>query len=84
VTGDGCYTLAPGIRVRRETFGLLFYDSRTTHMTFVRSGDLLEVVRDRDAGARLVVRSGGTDGKVERLREVLMKKGLINDTRACI
>jgi len=30
------------VRVRKEDFGLLFYDTRSTRLTFVRSGDALE------------------------------------------
>jgi len=29
------------VRVREESFGLLFYDTRSTGLTFVRSGDSL-------------------------------------------
>jgi hypothetical protein len=29
------------VRVRQEDFGLLFYDTRSTRLTFVRSGDRL-------------------------------------------
>ena len=29
------------VRVRREDFGLLFYDTRSTRLTYVRSGESL-------------------------------------------
>lgn len=36
------YLVPDWVRVRRESFGLLFYDTRSTRLTFVRSGDALE------------------------------------------
>jgi len=35
------YALTPGVQVRREDFGLLFYDSRGPRLTFVHSGPWL-------------------------------------------
>src|SRR5665811_1547000 len=35
------YLVPPWVRVRREEFGLLFYDTRDTKLTFVRSGSSL-------------------------------------------
>ena len=35
------YLVPDWVRVRREDFGLLFYDTRSTRLTFVRSGDRL-------------------------------------------
>jgi putative mycofactocin binding protein MftB len=36
------YLIPDWVRVRKESFGLLFYDTRSTKLTFVRSGDSLE------------------------------------------
>ena len=36
------YLVPDQVRVRREDFGLLFYDTRSTRLTFVRSGDRLD------------------------------------------
>lgn len=36
------YLVPDWVRVRRESFGLLFYDTRSTRLTFVRSGEALE------------------------------------------
>lgn len=36
------YGLAPGVSVRKESFGLLFYNAKDTNLTFVRSGDLID------------------------------------------
>jgi hypothetical protein len=35
------YLVPDHVRVRQEDFGLLFYDTRSTRLTFVRSGDRL-------------------------------------------
>ena len=35
------YLVPEWVRVRRESFGLLFYDTRSTKLTFVRSGGSL-------------------------------------------
>ena len=35
------YVVPDWIRVRRESFGLLFYDTRSTRLTFVRCGESL-------------------------------------------
>ena len=35
------YLVPDWVRVRAEDFGLLFYDTRSTRLTFVRSGDRL-------------------------------------------
>jgi hypothetical protein len=54
------YLVPDWVRVRPEDFGLLFYDTRSTRLTFVRSGDAL--VPPPFTGARRVlgVRPGGT------------------------
>jgi putative mycofactocin binding protein MftB len=73
------------VRVRREDFGLLFYDTRSTRLTFVRSGDNLEpppftgakrVLRVRQAGADGRATSGGRPALV-RLLDGLVAKGLV-------
>jgi putative mycofactocin binding protein MftB len=48
----------PWVRVRREDFGLLFYDTRSTRLTFVRSGDRLEAPPFTGADRLLRVRTG--------------------------
>jgi putative mycofactocin binding protein MftB len=67
------------VRVRRESFGLLFYDTRSTMLTYVRSGDKLvppgftgpgRVLRLSDPSAR-------THPAMERLLKNLAAKGLI-------
>jgi len=36
------YGGAAGVSVRKESFGLLFYNARDTNLTFVKSGDLID------------------------------------------
>jgi putative mycofactocin binding protein MftB len=68
------------VRVRREGFGLLFYDTRSTKLTFVRSGDVLAPVAS-PAGRpmlRLPTETGSELSPVlSRLLENLVRKGLL-------
>jgi putative mycofactocin binding protein MftB len=79
LTEDACYHLSPGVRVRREAFGLLFYNSRDTKLTFVKSGDLLDIETLSPGSRGLTIHSDISEGeaKVMRLLETLRKKGLI-------
>ena len=75
------YHLSAGVRARREDFGLLLYSSKEGKLTFVKSGDLLEVINDHDGGCRLVV-NGTDDGpraKAKHLFHALRKQGLIDE-----
>jgi putative mycofactocin binding protein MftB len=37
------YTISPSVRVRKEAFGLLFYNTEDSRLTFVKSGDILQI-----------------------------------------
>ena len=67
------------VRVRRESFGLLFYDTRSTRLTFVRSGEIL--APPPFTGPERVLRVGPLDDgrrpAVSRLLQSLVAKGLI-------
>jgi putative mycofactocin binding protein MftB len=82
------YLVPDWVRVRRESFGLLFYDTRSTRLTFVRSGDSL--APPPFTGSRRVLRvglpgEGSGEGRhppasrpsVARLLQNLVAKGLI-------
>jgi putative mycofactocin binding protein MftB len=72
------YLVPDWVRVRRESFGLLFYDTRSTRLTFVRSGDSLEP--PPFTGSRRVLRmvsAGGPRPAVSRVLHNLISKGLI-------
>jgi putative mycofactocin binding protein MftB len=81
-----CYRLSPGVRARRERFGLLFYNSRDTKLTFVKSGEFFDVAPDSECDFRLTVCRDNSEGegKIKRLLEALLKKGLIVETRISV
>jgi putative mycofactocin binding protein MftB len=75
---DPEYLVPEWVRVRRESFGLLFYDTRSTRLTFVRSGDSL--VAPPFTGPRRLLgvdRREGTEPGLSRLLEDLEAKGLL-------
>lgn len=73
------YRLSPWARVRQEEFGLLFYDTRSTTMTFVRSGDALVAppFDDRTCPLRVVPRSPAEELRVIHVLDGLEAKGLV-------
>jgi putative mycofactocin binding protein MftB len=73
------YVVPGTVRVRPEDFGLLFYDTRTTNLTFVRSGERLGVGTGAPGEERELLLAG-RDGRHEatvRLLRTLQEKGLI-------
>jgi putative mycofactocin binding protein MftB len=78
------YLIPDWVRVRRESFGLLFYDTRSTKLTFVRSGDAL--APPPFAGPDRLLHVGALQGSrraaVGRLLENLVDRGLIVATEA--
>jgi putative mycofactocin binding protein MftB len=54
------YLVPDWVRVRQEDFGLLFYDTRSTRLTFVRSGDHL--IPPPFTGVRRELRLSGAAG----------------------
>lgn len=76
--GDREYLVPDWVRIRRESFGLLFYDTRSTRLTFVRSGDGL--VAPPFTGSRRALGVNARDGAplaLSRLLQDLVAKGLI-------
>lgn len=73
------YTVPRWVRVRREEFGLLFYDMRDTKLTFVRSGSSLAAPSFTGQDRRLGVQceSERRERAVGRLLEKLEAKGLV-------
>jgi putative mycofactocin binding protein MftB len=67
------YPLADGIKARRESFGLLFYNSKTTSLTFVHSGNLFEVAEE----GTLFAKEEGT--RFTSALFLLINKGLVRD-----
>jgi putative mycofactocin binding protein MftB len=87
------YRLTDGVQVRREKFGLLFYDYRGPKLYFLPSSDLIE--DDFFNGIRTapqLVESVCAEhewprqevlGKVSRILELLKTKGLIHEQSVC-
>ena len=75
---NGTYLVPDWVRVRRESFGLLFYDTRSTRLTYVRSGDSLDPPPFTGPCRRLTITApGGTSPALERVLRNLVTKGLI-------
>lgn len=73
------YLVPDWVRVRRESFGLLFYDTRSTKLTFVRSGDGLRPPPFNGARRALALGPAGEHRReaLARLLENLTAKGLL-------
>jgi len=74
------YAVPPSVRVRKEFFGLLFYHTLDSRLTFVKSKNLLRVVA-LPAGGKMLVASAdlASRAKIKRLLDFLLKKGLIRE-----
>jgi putative mycofactocin binding protein MftB len=87
------YVLEEGVQVRREKFGLLFYDYRGPRLYFVPSQDLLEDgffdgTQCTDAVVETTCRTHGwpqalVRERVGRLLSILEEKGLIHEQPIC-
>ena len=75
------YQLHPACRVRRERFGLLFYDLRGPRLLFAETGALLspEAFRHGLDGDALSARSPAVRGPLERLLQSLVAKGFLRE-----
>jgi putative mycofactocin binding protein MftB len=75
---DLCYAISPAARVRKETFGLLFYNTEDSRLTFVKSGDILRI-QTLPNGAKLIAADlkPETQARVRKLLDHLLKKRLI-------
>lgn len=82
------YGLNRGVQVRREKFGLLFYDYRGPRLYFVPSGELLDVTffEGNQAVSEAVeafhaqhdLPKDQIQERVEQIVQLLEKKGLIH------
>lgn len=78
------YTLHPACRVRREAFGLLFYDLRGPRLLFAQTGDLLEPGELEDGVEAGTGSAGGDNGsaaapRLARLFATLAEKGFLRE-----
>jgi len=72
------YLVPEHVRVRSEDFGLLFYDTRSTRLTFVRSGDRLTPPPFTGARRALALTAAAeSDAALSRVLADLVKKGLL-------
>ena len=73
------YVVPGSVRVRPEDFGLLFYDTRTTNLTFVRSGERLAIAPGAPGEERELLLAGADvrHAVTARLLQTLQEKGLI-------
>jgi len=87
------YRLSDGVQVRKEVFGLLFYDYRGPRLYFVPSGDLIGDAffqGDRTAGQLIDAIASENPwprewigDKVSQVLEMLEGKGLIYGESIC-
>jgi len=77
-TEPAIYTVSPSARVRKEAFGLLFYNTEDSRLTFVKSGDLLQIKALPHGAKRIAARlEPETQTRVTKLLDHLLKKRLI-------
>jgi putative mycofactocin binding protein MftB len=75
---DSCYAISLPVRVRKEAFGLLFYNTEDSRLTFVKSGDLLRIISLPHEAKRITARlEPETQTRVRKLLDHLLKKRLI-------
>ncbi len=80
------YVLHPDCRVRREEFGLLFYDLKGPKLLFVASGDLLEPDAFRPGSACAAALAGGVrpeQRRIASLLRTLVVKGFLLEQSLC-
>jgi putative mycofactocin binding protein MftB len=80
------YLVQPGVRVRSEAFGLLFYNTADTKLTFVKCGTSIRLSFG-DGGATQLVFSSDDEiatNEASDLLNRLSKKGLIVEAGTCI
>jgi putative mycofactocin binding protein MftB len=93
MSSDAVYFLADGVQVRKEKFGLLFYDYRGPRLYFVptkdligddffegkqSANDLLKSLVDKHSWPRESTREG-----VNHVLAALEEKGLIHEQSVC-
>jgi putative mycofactocin binding protein MftB len=76
------YAVHHAVRVRDEDFGLLFYNSADTRLTFVKCGRSIGIIAADDGSTRLTVncRDEVDKLKARKVLHNLAEKGLIIET----
>ncbi|MCL6557235.1 MAG: mycofactocin biosynthesis chaperone MftB [Firmicutes bacterium] len=81
------YRLAPGVTVRKESFGLLFYNAKDTNLTFINSGDLIEPEsfdQERELLEFTDRCASENSKKIDYVLKELVKRGLLLERRVFI
>jgi putative mycofactocin binding protein MftB len=75
------YVLDPACRVRKENFGLLFYDVRGPKLLFAETGDLIRPdFFERGGTAGDAVPCGrGAGPSLQRFLDLLVRKGFLHE-----
>jgi putative mycofactocin binding protein MftB len=77
------YVLDPACRVRKEKFGLLFYDVRGPKLLFAETGDLVRpdfFERGGTAGDALSCGPGAEPSRrLEQFLDLLVRKGFLHE-----
>jgi putative mycofactocin binding protein MftB len=72
------YAISPHVRVRKETFGLLFYNTEDSRLTFVKSRDILQIEALPNGSKRIAANpEPATQVRVNKLLDHLLQKRLI-------
>ena len=72
------YTISPHVRARKEAFGLLFYNTEDSRLTFVKSGDILQIEAPPHGVKRIAASlEPETQTRVRKLLDHLIEKRLI-------
>jgi putative mycofactocin binding protein MftB len=75
---DACYAVPSPVRVRNEVFGLLFYNTEDSRLTFVKSGSILRLAALPHGGKVVMVSpESASQAKVKKLLDHLLQKGLL-------
>jgi putative mycofactocin binding protein MftB len=77
------YVVHPAVRVRNEDFGLLFYNSADTRLTFVKCGTSIQLTPTNDGVTRLKISCGNERDKEKTwtILQHLATKGLIIEAK---
>jgi putative mycofactocin binding protein MftB len=80
------YFVHPGARVRSEDFGLLFYNTADTKLTFVKCGTSVQLSFGDGSATQLMFSCDdeGESKKASDLLKRLTRKGLIVEAGTCI
>jgi putative mycofactocin binding protein MftB len=77
-TETAVYALPSPVRVRAEAFGLLFFNTEDSRLTFVKSGDLLQIKALPHGATTIAARlEPETHASVRKLLDHLLQKRLI-------